>query len=109
MTVYEKIAMVKTMIDIPEDDPTEDQIIGAYLKAAALEIINWRYSYAKQKPECVPDEYEMTQVFAVIAGYTQAGAEGETTHDEGSIRRIYKHESMIGYIRAHVIPIVRCI
>lgn len=109
MTTNEKITMIANMLDIDEDDVSGYGLIGAYLEAAKREIIGWRYSYAAEKPDDVPPEYEMTQIFAVMAGYTQIGAEGETTHDEGSIRRIFKYDTMISYIRSHVIPIVGCI
>lgn len=58
MTRAEKVEMVKTMMYIP--DKSEDDVIAAYLLAAEREIIDWRYSYASEKPTEVPQEYEMT-------------------------------------------------
>lgn len=97
------------MMYIEETDVSDDVAIMAYLRAAEHEILHWRYGYANVMPASVPEEFEMTQIFAVIAGYGQIGAEGQTKHSEGAIERIYKHDNMLSYIHANVPAIVRCI
>lgn len=104
MTTDEKLTMVKTLLEI--SDYSEDTRIYVYLTAAEKEIISWRYSLSSQKVTAVPEEYEMTQVFAVVAGYSQSGAENQTSHTENSITRQFKYADMIAYIRSHVAPIV---
>ena len=104
MTVDEKLAMVKTLLEI--SDTSEDAIIEVYITAAEKEILSWRYSLSSQKVTSVPEEYEMTQVFAVVAGYSQIGAENQLTHTENGITRQFKYEDMIAYIRSHVTTIV---
>lgn len=106
MDAAEKLVMVKTLLDINESDNSEDARITVYLTAAEKEILSWRYSLSSQKVDAVPSEYEMIQVFAVIAGYSQSGAENQLTHTENTITRQFKYEDMIAYIRSHVIPIV---
>ena len=107
MTDVEKISMIKTMLQIENSDISEDALISVYVTAAAKEIMGWRYSYSSRFLEVtdVPAEYEMTQVFAVVAGYSQIGAENQTSHSENGISRSFKHEDMIAYIRSHVVPI----
>ena len=56
-------------------------------------------------PEAVPTEYEITQVQAVINGYTQAGVEGQVLSIENGIHRHFNYSDMVEYVRAHVIPI----
>lgn len=109
MTSEEKLTMVKTLLRIT--DTSEDDLISTYLTMAAREIISWRYSYtsAEEMPEDVPDEYEMTQVQAVINGYTQSGVEGQVLSIENGIHRHFNYTDMIEYIRAHVVPVVRVI
>lgn len=109
MTTAEKLTMVKTLLGINESDTSEDARITVYLTAAEQEILSWRYSLSSQKVTTVPSEYEMTQVFAVIAGYSQSGAENQTSHTENSITRQFKHADMVAYIRAHVLPIAGCL
>lgn len=108
MTDVEKLGLVKTLLSNDENIPS-DEVLLAYLDIARHEIIGWRYSYAETTIEDVPSEYEMTQVYAVLAGFSQSGAEGELSHSENGISRTWKHADMIAYIRAHVIPIARAI
>ena len=105
MTLAEKMAMVKAILRITDD--TEDALITTYLTMASRELLGWRYSYADPAnvPEDVPDEYEMTQVMAVVVGYTQSGVEGELTSIENGIHRHFEFSDMVRYIRANVIPI----
>lgn len=109
MTAEQKLAMAKTFLHIT--DTSEDTLISTYLTAAQQEIIYWRYSYVPSDsiPVEVPAEYEMTQINAVVAGYSISGAEGEVTHSENGISRTFKYEDMLAYIRSHVIPFARVI
>ena len=103
MTLVEKLAMLKSILRIT--DTSEDDLMTVYLTAAGKEILSWRYSNAASTPEDVPQEYEMTQIYAVIAGYTQSGVEGQILSVENGIHRHFRHSDMIEYIRANVIPI----
>lgn len=106
MTETEKLLMLKTLLGVT--DTTEDEQFKVFLTAAAREIIAWRYSYSSEadKRTSVPPEYEMTQIYAVIAGYSQSGAENQHSHSENGISRTFKHADMIAYIRANVMPYV---
>ena len=105
MTAAEKLAMVKSILRI--SDTSEDDLITTYLGMAKQEIIRWRYSYADPSivPTDVPVDYEMTQIMAVVAGYTQSGVENQVLSVENGIHRHFHHTDMIEYIRANVIPI----
>lgn len=104
MSDESKLNMVKTLLDISADDTNSDELISTYLIMAEREIVSWRYSYTDLDVVTVPDEYEMTQVMAVVAGFSQGGAENQLAHNENGIYRTFKYEDMIAYIRAHVIP-----
>ena len=102
MTTEEKLNMLKAML---EDDTPEDALLTVYLTAAGKEILAWRYSYAPHPDVTeVPEEYEMTQIFAVVEGFSHGGSEGQIVHSENGISRTFKYEDMISYIRGHVIP-----
>ena len=107
MTAVEKLAMVKAILRI--DDASEDTLIATYLTMAQSEIIGWRYSNANPDnvPEDVPAEYEMTQVQAVVNGFTQSGNEGQSVSIENGIHRHFSYADMVRYIRANVIAIAR--
>jgi hypothetical protein len=105
MNVEEKLEMLKTILDIPSSDSSEDSRLTVYLSVAEREIIGWRYSYSSQTVETVPAEYEMVQVWSVVNGFSQSGAEGQTSHSENGISRGFSYPDMIHYIRKTVIPL----
>lgn len=98
----EKMSM--TMMLLGTMDASIEGTLSAYLEAAEREILAWRYSYSGQPVSEVPPEYEMTQIHAVVAGYSQSGAEGQMSHSENGISRTFKYPDMLRYIRANVIP-----
>jgi len=107
VTPEAKLAMVKAILRIDDTDTSEDALITTYLDMAQQEMLSWRYSHANPDnvPETVPTEYEITQVQAVINGYTQAGVEGQVLSIENGIHRHFNYSDMVEYVRAHVIPI----
>lgn len=107
MTDGEKLSMVKTILRLDETDTSEDARIAAYLSMAKQEVISWRYSYGAQEVSEVPADYEMVQIYGVVAGYSQSGAENQRLHTENGIAREFVHSDMIQYIRANVIPLCR--
>ena len=105
MTIQEKVDMVKTIMG--EDAPNDTTII-TYLVIAKTEILQWRYSYcAADMPDDVPDDYEMTQIFAVVDGFTQRGLEGQTVSIENGIHRHFIHADIVQYIHNNVIPMAK--
>lgn len=106
MTNSEKLAMVKSLLRI--SDTSMDNLLTTYLNAAKSEILGWRYSYdSDNAPSEVPAEYEMTQVQAVVNGFTQSGNEGQSVSIENGIHRHFSYADMVRYIRANVIAIAR--
>lgn len=109
MTDEQKLLTIKTLLEDGGDVPGDEKIL-TYLELSALEILNWKYHLIGGVPEDVtevPAADEGAQIYAVIAGYTHAGAEGEQTHIENGVHRHFIYEDMIGYIRNHVLPYVR--
>lgn len=107
MTDEEKLTMVKSILDIGEGDTSEDSRIATYLSVAEREILTWRYSYGSVEVTAVPAEYEMTQIYAVVAGYSQSGAENQRQHTENGISRVFRYADMIQYIRSNVVPLCK--
>jgi hypothetical protein len=105
MTLNDKLDMVKAIMG---GDAPDDATITSYLGIAKNEILQWRYSYCPDDmPEDVPAEYEMTQVQAVVNGFTQRGMEGEITSIENGVHRHFAYSDMVRYIRGNVIAIAR--
>lgn len=100
MTNAEKLAMVKTIMG---PDAPDDETITSYLTLAKTEILQWRFSYnPDEMPMDVPAAYEMTQVYAVVNGFTQRGLEGETVSVENGVHRHFAYPDMVRYIRGNV-------
>ena len=105
MSNEEKLAMVKTIMG---GDAPDDETITSYLTLAKSEILQWRYNYnPDDMPDDVPPAYEMTQVYAVVNGFTQRGLEGQSVSIENGIHRHFSYPDMVRYIRANVIPFAK--
>ena len=100
MTTAEKLEMVKTIMG---SDAPDDTTIEKYLTLAKTEILQWRFSFnLDEMPEDVPAAYEMTQVYAVVNGFTQRGLEGQSVSIENGIHRHFDFTDMVRYIRQNV-------
>ena len=109
MTDEQKLLTIKTLLDDGGDVPSDEKIL-VYLDLSAGEILNWKYHLVGGVPSDVtdvPSVDEGAQIYAVIAGYTHAGAEGEELHIENGVHRHFMYADMLGYIRNHVLPYVR--
>lgn len=109
MTNDEKLTMLQTLLDDGGAVPDEDKL-ETYLTLAGKEILNWMYHLVGGAPAdvtSVPERYEVVQIYAVVAGYTHAGAEGESAHDENGIRRTFLYSDMADYIHKNVLAYVR--
>lgn len=109
MTDEEKLATVKTLLDDGGEVPSDEKL-NTYLSLAETEILQWLYHQVGGVPQdvfSVPAEYEVTQIYAVVAGYTHSGAEGQDTHSENGISRKFIFSDMVDYIHQNVLAIAR--
>ena len=109
MTDADKLAYIKIILDDGGEMPSDEKLT-AYLQIAGFEIIDWMYHLIGGTPEGmseVPGKYEQTQIYAVVAGYTHAGAEAEKLHIENGVHRHFIYSDMVDYIHNNVLPYVR--
>lgn len=109
MTDAQKLITLQTLLEDGGDVPSDEKL-NTYLSISANEILAWMYHLVGGVPSWVtdvPEKYDGIQVYAVVAGYTQAGAEGEQTHIENGVHRHFRYSDMLDYIHNHVLPIVR--
>ena len=109
MTNAQKLMTIKTLMDDGGEMPS-DEMLESYLELAGDEILQWRYHLVGGVPSSVtevPAKYNATQIYAVLAGYTHAGAEGQTQHGENGISRTFKHTDMLDFIHQNVRAIAR--
>lgn len=105
MTDVQKLLIVQTLLsDGVSELPSEDKL-NTYITVAGNEILSWRWQLVGNPPASVPAEYEGIQLYAVVVGYTQAGAEGEQTHIENGVHRHFRYSEMLDYIHNKV-PVI---
>jgi hypothetical protein len=109
MTDAEKLATLKVLLDDGGDVPSDEKLT-TYLAVAKGEILAWIYHLVGGAPTTateVPAKYEQVQIYAVIAGYTHAGAEGQNAQTENGVTRRFLYADMLDYIHNNVLPYVR--
>lgn len=106
MTNIEKLSRLKMILG---KCGLEDSVLEEYLSLAEEEIVNYIYSMTGTSGVAVrlPKEYEQVQIWAVVYGINQRGAEGETNHIENGIERNFGFNDMVDYIHAHTVPYAR--
>lgn len=109
MTDAEKLEILATLLDDGGEVPSSAKL-NTYLDLAKGEILSWMYHLIGGVPSdvsTVPERYDGTHIYAVVAGYTHAGAEGQTQHTENGISRVFVYSDMVDYIRRNVTAIAR--
>lgn len=109
MTDSQKLTTLQILLEDGGDVPSVDKL-ETYLSLAGAEILAWKYHLVGGVPSDVTEVSatdEGTQIYAVIAGYTHAGAEGQSVQIENGVHRHFMYEDMMGYIHNHVLPYVR--
>ena len=110
MTDAQKLTTIKTLIDDGSGYMPSDETINTYISLAQSEILSWIYHLVGGVPSDVtevPPKYETIQIYAVIAGWTHAGAEGQTASVENGVRRDFSYVDMLDYIHNNVLPFAR--
>lgn len=110
MTAEQKLATVKTLIEDGSGYMPTDETLETYIGIAGNEILAWMYHLIGDVPDdvtAVPSKYEGIQIYAVVVGWTHAGAEGEADHHENGVHRDFKYSDMLDYIHNKVLPYVR--
>ena len=104
MTNKQKLLAIKAMLG--RDAEGQDDVLAVYLKQAEHEIIAWHFGDAGfddgDIEREVPAKYDIVQINAVVVGFNIRGAEGQSQHDENTIKRVFAYEDMVHYIHAHV-------
>ena len=109
MTDAEKLTVIKTLLNDGGEMPSDEKL-NTYIQIAGQEILAWKYHLIGGVPDDVtevPAAEDITHIYAVVAGYTHAGAESESRHSENGVIREFVYGDMVDYIRNNVLPYVR--
>ncbi len=110
MTDDVKLDIIKTLIEYCSGYVPSDETLNTYIAMAGNEILAWMYHLVGGVPSGVtevPSKYEGIQVYAVIVGWTHAGAEGQGLSIENGVHRDFRYSDMLDYIHNNVLPYAR--
>lgn len=110
MTDAQKLITVQTLIEDGSGYMPTEETLNTYITIAGNEILEWMYHLVGGVPEdvtAVPSKYEGIQIYAVVVGWTHAGAEGQGMSIENGVHRDFKYSEMLDYIHNNVLPYVR--
>ena len=80
MTDTQKLTTIKALLEDGSGYMPADTVLNTYITLSQNEILAWMYHLVGGVPDDVtevPSKYESVQIYAVIAGWTHAGAEGQ--------------------------------
>ena len=100
----DKLALCRVMVGQPADaDAWSDSVLTSYLTIAGQKILSRAYPYDDTVTE-VPRRYSVLQ--CEIAAYllNKRGAEGEISHSENGISRMYENADVPESMLVDVIP-----
>lgn len=82
---------------------SDESLLTTLLSIAEAKVLNRLYPYDDTKT-VVPSRYRKNIIEIAIYLYNRRGSEGETSHDEGDIKRTYESASVPGSMFAGIIP-----
>lgn len=100
MTTEEKLTYLRSMIG---DEDYTDAMLLSYLKLAGMKVIRKAYPFDPNVDE-VPKEYIPVQLDIACYLINKRGAEGETTHTENGITRVYADADVPKSMLRYVVP-----
>lgn len=109
MTNEDKLAKVQIILGDGSEVPSPESL-EVYLELAQNEILNWKYHLVGGVPAdvtSVPASLDVIHIYSVVAGFTQAGAEGQALSIENGVHRDFRYADMLDYIHNNVLPYVR--
>lgn len=110
MTDAQKLTTLKVLLEDGSGYMPTDEVLNTYITLSANEILAWMYHLVGGVPEEiteVPAKYENIQIYSIIAGWTHAGAEGQSVSIENGVHRHFEYKDMLDYIHNNVLPFAR--
>lgn len=110
MTDAQKLTTLKVLLEDGSGYMPTDETLNTYIGLAQNEILAWMYHLVGGVPSDVtevPAKYETVQIYSILAGWTHAGAEGQSVSIENGVHRHFQYTDMLDYIHNNVLPFAR--
>lgn len=101
MTDAEKLAKLRDMLD--STDSTSDDVCNTYLSASEKAILQLAFPYGDGS-EVLPSKYDYEQIEIAAYFLNKRGAEGETSHSEGGINRVFESGDIPTSLKCRITP-----
>ena len=75
----------------------------SYTHLAGRKVLNRAYPFREDITE-VPERYKDVQIRAAVELFSKMGAEGQTSHSENSISRVWESADISNSVLAEIIP-----
>lgn len=82
---------------------SDESLLTVLLSIAETKVLNRLYPFGDNETE-VPPRYNKNVLEIAVYLYNRRGSEGETSHDEGDIRRSYESASVPDSMFRGIIP-----
>lgn len=91
MTNDEKLEKFAEMLD----EEVDTKVLSVYLQQAKSLILNTRFPYGCDSKQDIEPRYENLQIELAIVLYNEKGVEGQSSHSENGIARVYRSKNQI--------------
>jgi hypothetical protein len=105
MTQDEKMTFLKTQLTDNGIVPTDEEL-SALLLITKGAILNARYPLKEYEDADVPQKYVYLQLQMCIQMYNKRGAEGQVSHSENGISRVWEEGDIPQSLLKLVVPYV---
>lgn len=99
MTTDELYGLVQTMTGV-----TDTAILDAYIQQAGDAVLRHAYPYDDSQTT-VPDKYQRVQADIAVYMINKRGAEGESSHSENGVSRVYEDGDIPPTLLRRIMPV----
>ena len=100
MAESDVLGKMKLLIE-PESVP--DETLQTLLEFAGRKVLNRAYPF-REDISAVPERHEGVQIRAAIELYSKLGAEGQISHSENSINRVWESADISNSVLSEIVP-----
>ena len=103
MNDIKRLAALKAMLG--NSDNSEDKTLTVYLSVATDVVMNRLYPFGWEG-KTLPNKYDYKVCEIACYLFNKRGAEGQTTHSENGILRVYEKASVPDSMLQEIVPFV---
>lgn len=103
MTNSEKITRITALIS---PDTASTDLLEYLLEQAEGIVLNKRYPFGAPEGATIPTQYEHIQIRIAVELFSKMGAEGQVSHGELGISRVYEAADVSPSLLKQIVPVI---